>query len=1104
MERQIYPPLIAGARRPWLFQGYLLRTFVLLVLALLALISIAQRTADAASRSKDAVYVWLRELDSPDARKRFLAAHNPSSLQLLSSRAASRVAADYLSKARPFARAAIANAFGETRVHPDLSVPALIRTLRRCEPEVCLHASLALIKIGDAAVRPLVSELRDMFRAMQEHNFSNVMSYTGRIGNIRYILETMSSVQVVKEMVSWLQARRPHYPASERDELWNCSDQYTIVGFQHEHEAKAFLDDLKQRMRAYKKTCSWFWPERLSTSLLQSQEGYTADLVASLLHGDDPLLHRLAIEAMPRKVLSKEAIETLSPFAFREKRVAINVVLILRGQQINRAQDILREVAVKHPDAEVRSYALSGLLKTSASVTFLINRLRDDPSDSVKDDILTRFERDDDTSVPTLDRALLPVLIQMLEHSDTKTRKVLWKLIDAELQPGWEDDASTAAVVRPAVVSALGQPDATTILFGRLSRIVVGLERDTPEITAHILRLATMEATGVTDERIWPFSHVFIPILKQLKHIRPEEMQSILDLALRNNHMEDFSYLLDALPTLPTQRDFLIARLEHGVLSELRQRLVAYSGANEDDAMRRRQVAAAFTSGWLALAALKPYSDAEAMQFFDRTFSSERDSRTFCDSFEFNKNYGGDKWVGREELETQVSTRCHLALRQTAGEVQELAAALAKLGDDPRANPILRTLSGPGSIDILWDRAFDKSYAHRDTAVERLIEITKGDPTEQARLFDRLLHSKTDNLIITEVIRALFAGPVTRSELPPAGRSALISLIKRLDRKEFIRYEHFIFSILESRNYTPDELAPLVKRCLRSSDMQEKALLFLKRNPSFASAVQVSLRRLLFAATLEIRAMAAEVLFHVGALQNDFEFGAFALGEQAQDKRRLNAIDLEAHEIEGYRSHETSGRTRTELPPFPWPPPKFAHIAAFGRDVPRQYLGSEDEPLGTVYQHIYSALKAVDTNFEGGLFGVPGGFAFLVRLEQINQDGTPLPGTFRFFQGRIAPRNLAEYVADLIVGRPGYFRAIAFVVTDESNFGSSNAALPDYAAGGTILPESLAAEIFKTKNAYVLVYAFERAVGGRVRPYDLLSATRHLDASGILVHLTVQ
>ena len=75
------------------------------------------------------------------------------------------------------------------------------------------------------------------------------------------------------------------------------------------------------------------------------------------------------------------------------------------------------------------------------------------------------------------------------------------------------------------------------------------------------------------------------------------------------------------------------------------------------------------------------------------------------------------------------------------------------------------------------------------------------------------------------------------------------------------------------------------------------------------------------------------------------------------------------------------------LPGFPWPPPRWTHIAAFGRDFPRNLLGDDATTLRQVHAKLFQALKKADGDFESSVFGIPNGFVVLAKMERTQEDG---------------------------------------------------------------------------------------------------------------------
>ena len=89
---------------------------------------------------------------------------------------------------------------------------------------------------------------------------------------------------------------------------------------------------------------------------------------------------------------------------------------------------------------------------------------------------------------------------------------------------------------------------------------------------------------------------------------------------------------------------------------------------------------------------------------------------------------------------------------------------------------------------------------------------------------------------------------------------------------------------------------------------------------------------------------------------------------------------------------------------------------------------------------------------------------------------------------------------DLFLSPPGYFRLIAFAVTNEEPLDADlKAELPSVASGGKTLPDSIARLPFADRAVYALIYTFHRYDGAKmVLNYDgSPSGLTHLMASGI-------
>lgn len=119
----------------------------------------------------------------------------------------------------------------------------------------------------------------------------------------------------------------------------------------------------------------------------------------------------------------------------------------------------------------------------------------------------------------------------------------------------------------------------------------------------------------------------------------------------------------------------------------------------------------------------------------------------------------------------------------------------------------------------------------------------------------------------------------------------------------------------------------------------------------------------------------------------------------------------------------------SSMPAFPWPPPAASATAHLPQmlfaDLPSfRTLGDFDAVLQR---------GLLQTGYgESSYYAIPGGFALVTRLEQIERDGTPKSGDRRWIIGpsRIREFSLREYLRALFTANPGYFRIIVFAVTD--------------------------------------------------------------------------
>ncbi|KPU61990.1 armadillo/beta-catenin-like repeat family protein [Pseudomonas fluorescens] len=307
-----------------------------------------------------------------------------------------------------------------------------------------------------------------------------------------------------------------------------------------------------------------------------------------------------------------------------------------------------------------------------------------------------------------------------------------------------------------------------------------------------------------------------------------------------------------------------------------------------------------------------------------------------------------------------------------------------------------------------------------------------------------------------------------------------------------------VAKLLEWAQPKQAELQILLVELIRSPEPKVRyaALLFIGDHRNLTASLGSSWIGLLNDSSEEVSVAAASTLISSGEMVQEWDAAASIAISYGLRSDMRNFLD----EIADYLrpSHLVSAPGYL-LPSFPWPPPRYANRAKFGQDIDLSLICGNAATLGSVHSGLLAALKRVDPNFESGLFSAPGGFAMLTKIEQTDKDGRPL--TERWFNYRKPPSSMSEYLVSLFLSPPGYYRIIAFVFTDNSDFGSSDQALPEFREGGLVLPPEIADISLSSRHGFVLVYAFERRDMGAPRPYTVLSAAVHLTRSGLLPDL---
>ena len=200
------------------------------------------------------------------------------------------------------------------------------------------------------------------------------------------------------------------------------------------------------------------------------------------------------------------------------------------------------------------------------------------------------------------------------------------------------------------------------------------------------------------------------------------------------------------------------------------------------------------------------------------------------------------------------------------------------------------------------------------------------------------------------------------------------------------------------------------------------------------------------------------------------------------------------------------------LPAFPWPPPRTTARYALPRDLATAQ--GRATTLGVVADHLEVALRSQGYT-QLGYYGVPDGFALATQVEQIRDDGRPMPAPDRW-EAELQPVSLANfsletYLKALVMARRGYYRIIVFVAsphpfTEDLHQRLSRERAEELFHGGlSRLAEGLRPLPYgETYDLNALVYEFEQQVPGRpakVRDPSPVTGEAHLRQASILMAL---
>lgn len=195
------------------------------------------------------------------------------------------------------------------------------------------------------------------------------------------------------------------------------------------------------------------------------------------------------------------------------------------------------------------------------------------------------------------------------------------------------------------------------------------------------------------------------------------------------------------------------------------------------------------------------------------------------------------------------------------------------------------------------------------------------------------------------------------------------------------------------------------------------------------------------------------------------------------------------------------------LPDYPWPPEEPSSLVRIDSLYPDDW---HERSLFEVAELLTAALQEA-AYLELGFYAAPGGFVMVTRLEGTDAAGAPLAAERRYqLSDDRSDFSFREYVLSLFFAPKGYYRFIAFVVSDVP-YTTRDEPLEEMKAlerlhrGGVALPREYADLPFSPYHRVdALIYEFRK--GGHDGDVETLRPGRlppntHLENSGISLAL---
>jgi HEAT repeat protein len=1064
---------------------------------------------------------WLLDLRSDDESTRLQALYGLHEVHP-DAKSSARALAAVMNHKDPAVRRVVVMAIGELAAEPGVVVPVLVRALRDEDVQVARQAAAALIKIGGPAVPALAEALTDLSPLADPARI-------GKDGQTRALLS---------DYAAWALATvdAPVVPALSRvfKEVVEGERKGPRVGGKREAAP----------------TASYLMRE-LTFILGKRGARDVPDLVALLADGD-PEIQSLALSALGAIGRAAEAAVPGVVKVIQANDLKLSLAAVATLSRIGPpARVALGEQMRKHPDAKVRAAAARGLsYSDGASVPALVEAMLQDDSSAVRQSAAAalgeslyyrrlRETRGSSTprTAPPRDPhadAVVLALAKALRDPDVSVREraayAVELVVDTPL-PGVKE-------IVPLLIDALKVPEARVqqaaarILgaIGSAAKLAVpaliGGLKNPPEVQV----AKGLSGSGPDAE--------FVRALGQIAEGVPEAQAILLEIIRDDKRKALHAAAMDSLGRLGSEEavPVLTRRLMEG---------------NEDPSQSWRKASA-------ALLRIRPKGVGALVTILnDRSryrVLRQRACEALANAVQPDESIAQALVPALKDPDERIRRQSALGLARKgealAAAVPVLADALrrSRHGDWDELLDALRKLREKGTPVLLEALSQDRGIKKRTEVLRALKELEPIDPrvAPAAELLQRLAEEEAE--LRTAVIERLADAGVADSAVTaallralrdnsPAVRAAAANALGTLQPDKPADAVEALAALLKDETGPGANFSPTVREVgdggisVRSRPVPAlAAFTALKRYGPRAREAVPELVRLLTHGEAVVRRNALEVLGRVGpgaregemrirtALRDQDHSVLVAASEAllaiVPDPPAAGPVALDV-KIRDYTdglimrflhpladalrpSPLQSGGGAGTLPAFPWPPPRYTHIATAGTDFPRELLGDDSTSLGTIHKKLARALSEVDPHFESGLFAAPGGFVMLVRMERIDPDGAPLPGDLRWVYGTLPIQSFSDYVGRLFFEKPGYFRVIAFVITSQKNFLSSNRPLPELRSGGTELPDEVSRALFKDKTCCALIYSFERRGGGRLTFFEMLSAQIHLDKSGLL------